>query len=71
MVSRAKTLPPAEPFQAIGLPPPKPKRKPCTLYLEEEMMDRVRRLAKQRGVPIGAVIEACVKLSLEQMEERS
>lgn len=52
----------------VGLPVPKPKRKQCSLYLDMEMMDRVKRVARQRGVTIGAVIEACVKLALEQLE---
>lgn len=51
-----------------GLPAPKPRRKQCSLYLDVEMMDRVKRVARQRGVTIGAVIEACVKMSLEQLE---
>lgn len=52
----------------MGFPAPKPKRKQCSLYLDMEMMDRVKRVARQRGVTIGAVIEACVKMSLEQLE---
>lgn len=52
----------------VGLPAPKPKRKQCSLYLDLEMMERVKRVARARGVPIGAVIEACVKMSLDQME---
>lgn len=52
----------------VGLPAPKPKRKQCSLYLEVEMMDHVKRVARQRGVTIGAVIEACVKIGLEQLE---
>lgn len=52
----------------VDLPAPKPKRKPCSLYLDTEMMDRVKHVARQRGVPIGAVIEACVKMSLEKLE---
>lgn len=51
-----------------ALPAPKPKRKPCSLYLDTEMMNRVKHVARQRGVPIGAVIEACVKMALEQLE---
>lgn len=52
----------------VGLPAPKPKRKQCSLYLDMEMMDRVKRVARQRGVTIGAVIETCVNMSLDQME---
>lgn len=67
--------PPQEPDRAVQrsggltLPAPKPKRKQCSLYLSEDMMERVRRIARQQGVTIGAVIEACVKTALEQMEE--
>lgn len=53
---------------SVGLPAPKPRRKQCSLYLDVEMMDRVKRVARQRGVTIGAVIESCVKMSLEQLE---
>lgn len=53
----------------LTLPAPKPKRKQCSLYLSEDMMERVRRIARQQGVTIGAVIEACVKTALEHMEE--
>lgn len=52
----------------VGLPEPKPKRKQCSLYLDMDMMDQVKRVARKRGVTIGAVIEACVKISLEQLE---
>lgn len=52
----------------VALPPPKPKRKQCSLYLDLEMMDRVKSVARQRGVTIGAVIEACVKMSLDRLE---
>lgn len=52
----------------VDLPAPKPKRKACSLYLDTEMMDRVKHVARQRGVPIGAVIETCVKMALEQLE---
>lgn len=52
----------------VDLPAPKPKRKPFSLYLDTEMMDRVKQVARHRGVTIGAVIEACVKMALEQLE---
>lgn len=52
----------------VDLPAPKPKRKACSLYLDTEMMDRVKHVARQRGVPIGAVIETCVKMALAQLE---
>lgn len=71
-----KERPAAEPGRRISapvpggvdLPAPKPKRKACSLYLDTEMMDCVKHVARQRGVPIGAVIEACVKMALEQLE---
>lgn len=52
----------------VGLPEPKPKRKQCSLYLDVKMVDQVKQVARKRGVTIGAVIEACVKMSLEQLE---
>ena len=52
----------------VGLPEPKPKRGQCSLYLDVEMMERVKRVARKRGVTIGAVIEACVKMALDQLE---
>lgn len=39
-----------------------------TVYLDRELMARVQRLAKQRGVAASAVIEACIKNTLEQLE---
>lgn len=62
--------PPVEAGQGKGyaLPAPKPKRKQCSLYLDVEMMETVKRVARQRGVTIGAVIEACVKIALDQLE---
>lgn len=59
---------PARP-SGVDLPKPKPKRKQCSLYLDAEMMERVKRVARQRGVAIGAVIEACVKMALDHLEE--
>lgn len=53
---------------SVGLPAPKPRRKQCSLYLDMEMMERVKRIARKRGVTIGAVIEACVKIALDQLE---
>lgn len=53
---------------SVGLPVPKPRRKQCSLYLDMEMMERVKRIARKRGVTIGAVIEACVKMALDQLE---
>lgn len=52
----------------VGLPEPKPKRGQCSLYLDVEMMERVKRVARKRSVTIGAVIEACVKMALDQLE---
>lgn len=52
----------------VALPLPKPKRKQCSLYLDLEMVDRVKFVAQQRGVTIGSVIETCVKMSLDQLE---
>lgn len=48
---------------------PKPKRKQCSVYLDVGMMDRVKRLAQQRGITIGAVVETCINATLNQMEE--
>lgn len=53
----------------VGLPAPKPKRKQCSLYLDTELMDQVKRVAHRRNVTIGAVIETCVKMSLEKLEQ--
>lgn len=70
---KERPAPPPEPAdqdQGAGLlPAPKPKRKQCSLYLDVDMMARVKRVAKQRDVTIGAVIEACVKMALEQLEQ--
>lgn len=69
---KERTEPPAAGAPAqpggVGLPEPKPKRRQCSLYLDVEMMERVKRAARKRGVTIGAVIEACVKMSLDQLE---
>lgn len=53
---------------SVGLLAPKPKRKQCSLYLDTEMMERVKQVAHRRSVTIGAVIETCVRMSLEQLE---
>lgn len=53
----------------LSLPTPKPKRKQCSLYLEADMMDRIRRVAKKHGVTIAAVVETCVKAAIDQLEE--
>lgn len=52
----------------LKLPTPKPRRKQCSLYLDTEMMEWVKRIAQQEGVTIGAVIEACVQAARDQME---
>lgn len=43
-------------------------RQTYTVYLDKELMGRVQRLAKQKDVAASAVIEACVKMSLNQLE---
>lgn len=53
----------------LPLPPPKPKRKQYSVYVSIDTMERVKRVARQRGVTAGDVLEACVKKTLEQMEE--
>lgn len=65
-----------EPAPAVGTSVPaglelearKRRKQTYTVYLDKDLMGRVQRLAKQRGVAASAVIEACVKLALEQME---
>lgn len=46
----------------------KRRKQTYTVYLDRELMGRVQRLAKQKDVAASAVIEACVKLALDQME---
>lgn len=46
----------------------KRKKQTYTVYLDKELMSRVQRLAKQKDVAASAVIEACVKMSLERLE---
>lgn len=46
----------------------KRRKQTYTVYLDKELMGRVQRLAKQKDVAASTVIEACVKLSLEQLE---
>lgn len=58
-----------QPTSGLPLPAPKPKRKQCSLYLDTDMMDRVRRIAKKQGITIGAVIESCVKIALEKIDK--
>lgn len=74
-ISLKRKTPPFEPEPVphqsgnLTLPSPKPKRKQCSLYLDAGMMDQVRCIASKKGVTIGAVIEACVKASLESLEK--
>lgn len=53
----------------LSLPTPKPKRKQCSLYLETDLMDRIRRVSKKHGVTIASVVETCVKAAIDQLEE--
>lgn len=46
----------------------KRRRQTYTVYLDKELMSRVQRLAKQKDVAASTVIEACVKMGLEQLE---
>lgn len=47
----------------------KRRKQTYTVYLDKDLMDRVQRLARQRGVAASAVIETCVKMALEQLEQ--
>lgn len=51
------------------LPEPKPVRKQYSIYVSTDMMERVKRVAQQRKVTIGAVVEACISIALDQLEE--
>lgn len=53
---------------AIELEPRRRRKKTFTVYLDKDLMERVQRLAKQKDVAASAVIEACVKIALEQLE---
>lgn len=53
---------------SLGLSARKRTRQSYTVYLDRNLMDRVRQMAKQRDVAPSAVLEACVKLALEQLE---
>lgn len=46
----------------------KRKKQTYTVYLDKELMSRVQRLARQKDVAASAVIEACIKMALEQLE---
>lgn len=46
----------------------KRRKQTYTVYLDKDLMGRVQRLAKQKDVAASAVIEACVKMSLDQLE---
>lgn len=52
----------------LGLSARKRTRQTYTVYLERDLMTHVQRVAKQRGVSASAVIEVCVKKTLEQLE---
>lgn len=52
----------------VDLKPRIRKKKTYTVYLDIELMERVQRLAKQKGVAYSVVVEACVKMALEQLE---
>lgn len=56
------------PGEIIGLEPRRRRKQTFTVYLDKELMGRVQRLAKQKDVAASAVIEACVKMALEQLE---
>lgn len=47
----------------------KRRKQTYTVYLDKDLMGRVQRLAKQKNVAASAVIEACVKIALKQLEE--
>lgn len=46
----------------------KRRKQTYTVYLDKELMARVQRLARQKDVAASAVIEACIQMSLEQLE---
>lgn len=46
----------------------KRRKQTYTVYLDRDLMDRVQRLARKKDVAASAVIEACVKMSLEKLE---
>lgn len=70
--ARQQNLEPAQESERktgeVGLLAPKPTRKQYSVYMDVELMEQIRRVARRRGVTIGAVIEACVKLALEELE---
>lgn len=52
----------------LELKPRKRKKQTYTVYLDRDLMGRVQRLAERKDVAASAVIEACVKIALEQLE---
>lgn len=46
----------------------KRRKQTYTVYLDKELMGLVQSLAKQKDVAASTVIEACIKISLEQLE---
>ena len=65
--------PPERPTQLenadpLDLAARKRTRQTYTVYLDRELMGRAQRVAKQRGVSASAVVEACMKKALEQLE---
>lgn len=58
----------AFPAGGLKLPTTKPKRKQCSLYLDIEMMERVKQIAQRSGWTISELMESFVKAGLEQME---
>lgn len=70
-----KTAPEAEPARTaapaggLNLPAPKPRRKQYSVYMDAELMEWAKRMADQRGITIGVMFEAIVKMAKEQMED--
>lgn len=61
---------PAEQDDVLSLTAKKRSRQSYTVYLERDLMARVKQVAMQRGVPVSAVVEACLKNTLDSLERR-
>lgn len=61
---------PAGPARSVGLELESRKRRKqtYTVYLDKALMGRVQRMAKEKGVAVSVVIEACIKMALAQLE---
>lgn len=65
----AATETPSASAGALELAARKRRKQTYTVYLDKELMGRVQRLAKQKDVAASVVIETCIKMSLEKLEQ--